>query len=349
MKALGIEQRADRRIRVEPDRADAGRIRLGLARSRDRYAGRGGPEGRDVHADRDAAEVADRPSSGHSAGRRRWPRRVRSARGVITTFRRRRISRRRRKSARRSPSATASIPPSRTGRPITSSAATTRWSAIRRRPSARFREWLQARYKRIDALNAAWGTVFWSMEYRSFDEIDAPVATVTEAHPSHRLDYRRFASDEVARYNRMQVEIIRAHSPGRPVAHNFMQLFTEFDHYKVAADLDVATWDSYPLGALEEQWFAPRSEGAVAAQRASRLRVVQSRRLSRHVEAAVLGDGAAAGSGELGAVESGAAAGHGAAVELGSVRARRGMRVVFPLASGAVRAGADACGFEHAG
>ncbi|EUC14658.1 Beta-galactosidase [Burkholderia sp. BT03] len=122
---------------------------------------------------------------------------------------------------------------------------------------ARFRVWLKERYQNVDALNRAWGTVFWSMEYRSFDEIDAPIATVTEAHPSHRLDYRRFASDEVARYNRMQVEIIRAHSPGRPVAHNFMQLFTEFDHYKVARDLDVATWDSYPLGALEEQWYAP--------------------------------------------------------------------------------------------
>ncbi|MDR5758919.1 beta-galactosidase [Caballeronia sp. LZ035] len=121
----------------------------------------------------------------------------------------------------------------------------------------RFRQWLKARYGTVDALNRAWGTVFWSMEYRSFDEIDAPVATVTEAHPSHRLDYQRFASDEVARYNRMQVEIIRAHSPGRPVAHNFMQLFTEFDHYDVAADLDIATWDSYPLGALEEQWYAP--------------------------------------------------------------------------------------------
>jgi beta-galactosidase len=121
----------------------------------------------------------------------------------------------------------------------------------------RFRGWLKHRYGTIDALNTAWGTVFWSMEFRSFDEIDLPVATVTEAHPTHRLDYRRFASDEVVRYNRMQTGIIRAHSPQRPVAHNFMQLFTEFDHYKVAADLDIATWDSYPLGALEEQWFDP--------------------------------------------------------------------------------------------
>jgi beta-galactosidase len=121
----------------------------------------------------------------------------------------------------------------------------------------RFREWLKARYGSIEALNEAWGTVFWSMEYRSFDEIDAPIGTVTEAHPSHRLDYRRFASDELKRYNHMQVEIIRRHSPGRPIAHNFMQLFTEFDHYKVAEDLDVASWDSYPLGALEEQWYEP--------------------------------------------------------------------------------------------
>jgi len=120
-----------------------------------------------------------------------------------------------------------------------------------------FRRWLKLHYGDIATLNRAWGTVFWSMEYRDFDEIDPPIGTVTEAHPSHRLDYRRFASDEVVRFNRMQVDIIRQTSPGRPIAHNFMQLFTEFDHYRVADDLDIATWDSYPLGALEEQWFDP--------------------------------------------------------------------------------------------
>jgi beta-galactosidase len=37
--------------------------------------------------------------------------------------------------------------------------------------------------------------------------------------------------------------------------HNFMQLYTGFDHHAVAADLDVASWDSYPIGALEMFWF----------------------------------------------------------------------------------------------
>jgi beta-galactosidase len=115
-----------------------------------------------------------------------------------------------------------------------------------------FRRWLAARYGAIDALNAAWGTVFWSQEYRSFDEIDPPVETVTEANPAHRLDYQRFASDAVASYNRLQVDILRADSPEKPILHNFMGAFTAFDHFAVGQDLDAASWDSYPLGFLEQ-------------------------------------------------------------------------------------------------
>ncbi len=120
-----------------------------------------------------------------------------------------------------------------------------------------FRRWLKARYQTIGALNQAWGTVFWSQEYRSFDEVDPPVGTVTEANPSHRLDYRRFASDEVVAFNQDQVKLLRELSPGRPVSHNFMGFFTEFNHHDVAADLDIATWDSYPLGVTQMFFFSP--------------------------------------------------------------------------------------------
>ena len=115
-----------------------------------------------------------------------------------------------------------------------------------------FRKWLQDKYQTIDRLNLAWGNVFWSMEYQSFDEIELPNLTVTEPNPAHVLDFRRFSSDQVQSFNREQVEIIRRLSPGRTVLHNFMGEFLGFDHFNVARDLDAASWDSYPLGALTQ-------------------------------------------------------------------------------------------------
>jgi beta-galactosidase len=120
------------------------------------------------------------------------------------------------------------------------------------------RDWLRARYRGagndgdIAALNAAWGNVFWSMDYEDFDQIDLPNLTVTEPNPSHQLDFRRFSSDQVVSFNRLQAQIIRAHSDA-PIAHNYMGKITDFDHYAVGADLEIASWDSYPLGFLEDR------------------------------------------------------------------------------------------------
>ena len=120
--------------------------------------------------------------------------------------------------------------------------------------AAAFRQWLARRYGDVAALNAAWGNVFWSQEYRSFAEVDPPNLTVTEANPAHRLAWRRFSSDQVVAFNRAQADIIRAGSPGRAVMHNFMGFFTGFDHHAAGRDLDVAGWDSYPLGFLDGGW-----------------------------------------------------------------------------------------------
>jgi len=113
-----------------------------------------------------------------------------------------------------------------------------------------FRTWLKARYGSIDKLNQAWGNVFWSMDYLDFDEIDLPMLTVTEPNPIASLDFRRYSSDQVAAFNKVQFDLLKAARPDLPVIHNFMGRFTDFDHYKTAETLDVASWDSYPLGHL---------------------------------------------------------------------------------------------------
>lgn len=123
-----------------------------------------------------------------------------------------------------------------------------------------FRDWLEHKYGTITALNEAWWNVFWSMEYTAFSEIDLPNLTTTEANPSHSLDFYRFASDSVIDYNRLQCQIIREYS-SYPISHNLMLYFADFDHFAFAKDIDIVTWDNYPLGMLEQ---SPLSEASKA-------------------------------------------------------------------------------------
>ncbi|MEM9397534.1 MAG: beta-galactosidase [Pseudomonadota bacterium] len=138
-----------------------------------------------------------------------------------------------------------------------------------------FQNWLAAKYGSCDALNQQWGTVFWSQEYTAFQDVELPNQTVTEANPAHWLDFYRFASDQVREFNRQQTVLLRRGEESdsgdrihdsieaeptqerlRPwITHNFMGNFTEFDHFAVGEDLDLATWDSYPLGFLDQSWF----------------------------------------------------------------------------------------------
>ena len=115
-----------------------------------------------------------------------------------------------------------------------------------------FRDWCAQRYQSPESLNKAWGNTFWSMDYAEFDEIDLPNLTVTEPNPAHVMAFRRFSSDQVVRFNKAQADILRRHTDA-PLIHNYMGRVLEFDHFAVGADLDIASWDSYPLGFLSDR------------------------------------------------------------------------------------------------
>jgi len=114
-----------------------------------------------------------------------------------------------------------------------------------------FRAWLRKKYSSLDMLNTAWGNVFWSQLYNDWEQIMPPNLTVTEANPSHVLDWYRFSSDSVAAYQQIQIEILRKLCPDKFITTNFMGTFPDLNHYVMAAPLDFITWDSYPTGYAE--------------------------------------------------------------------------------------------------
>lgn len=113
----------------------------------------------------------------------------------------------------------------------------------------KWHEWLKKRYGSIEELNRRWGTVFWSQEYNDWSQVPpliAPQCGTANHNPSLILDWRRFQSENAVSFQREQVQILRALSPGKFVTHNFMGLHDSLDYYELAADLDHVSWDNYP-------------------------------------------------------------------------------------------------------
>lgn len=143
-----------------------------------------------------------------------------------------------------------------------------------------FQKWLQRKYVTIEALNEAWGAIFWSQTYSEWRQIPLPDGRIDKASPSHELDYFRFSSDSIVAYQQVQIERIRqyavpsgqysvnseqwtvgsehaSHSsllaPRPFITHNFMGLYRDLDQFDLAKELDFITWDNYPTG-FSERW-----------------------------------------------------------------------------------------------
>lgn len=109
-----------------------------------------------------------------------------------------------------------------------------------------FREWLKRRYGTLDALNAAWGTAFWSQHYYEWEEILTPRRAPYHPNPTQQLDFKRFMSDAFLELCVMERDILRAATPEVPITTNFMGFFKPLDYHRWARELDYTCWDSYP-------------------------------------------------------------------------------------------------------
>jgi beta-galactosidase len=114
---------------------------------------------------------------------------------------------------------------------------------------ARFRRWLESKYKTLDALNAAWYRGF-----TSWDQVEAPRASTILSYTDY-LDWRAFIDDKLAQDLHTRVAAIRSEDHSHAITSHAAVpgLFTsptdgygEPDDWKMAANADFFGTSLYP-------------------------------------------------------------------------------------------------------
>jgi beta-galactosidase len=109
-----------------------------------------------------------------------------------------------------------------------------------------FRNWLREKYQTIEKLNRQWCTTFWSHTYQNFDQIESPSSIGETQLHGLNLDWKRFVTDQTADFIRHEVRAIREGGSVLPVTTNLMYYFKGLDYFKIAKEIDVVSWDTYP-------------------------------------------------------------------------------------------------------
>jgi beta-galactosidase len=109
-----------------------------------------------------------------------------------------------------------------------------------------FRSWLQERYRTLDRLNEAWGTIFWNQTYTDWSQLTLTRPTPSDSpNPHQALDEKRFISDSALNFARIQAEAIRGFDTTHWITTN--GIFGHLDNHRLGREvLDFISYDSYP-------------------------------------------------------------------------------------------------------
>ncbi|MFC6334015.1 beta-galactosidase [Paenibacillus septentrionalis] len=110
-----------------------------------------------------------------------------------------------------------------------------------------FRGWLKDKYGTIEELNMQWWTTFWSHTYSDFSEIESPAPHGENAIHGMNLDWKRFVSDQTQDFMRHEIASVKPYTPDLPVTANFMYYFNGLNYFKFKNDVDIISWDNYPV------------------------------------------------------------------------------------------------------
>jgi beta-galactosidase len=111
---------------------------------------------------------------------------------------------------------------------------------------AGFQDWLRDKYKTLDAINEAWGTVFWSNTYTDFAQIPVPLPSGAPPNPGLALDYDRYQSYANVSFLGEQLTVLRKLCPKHFITTNNVSLVDTIDMRDLYRGLDFVASDNYP-------------------------------------------------------------------------------------------------------
>lgn len=121
----------------------------------------------------------------------------------------------------------------------------------------RFQNYLAEKFDHdIDKLNHAWWNAFWSHNYQDFSQIEPPYSNGEYSNMGLNLEWRRFTTWSMNDYMKSEIAILRDRTPQIPITTNYMKMYSGLDYREMSPELDVVSWDSYPIFHNDWESFA---------------------------------------------------------------------------------------------